>query len=32
VTYALIAYVITVALWIGWVLATRSRERSLRDD
>jgi hypothetical protein len=29
--YALVAYTLTVALWLGWALATASRERSLRE-
>jgi hypothetical protein len=32
VTYAVIAYVLTVALWVGWALATASRERALRNE
>jgi hypothetical protein len=31
-TYAIISYLVTVALWTGWALATARRERSLRDD
>jgi len=31
-TYAVIAYLITIALWFLWGVATLRRERSLRDD
>ena len=30
-TYAIIAYAATVAVWIVWALVTASRERSLRN-
>ena len=30
--YAVIAYIVTVVLWIVWAFATASRERSLRGD
>jgi hypothetical protein len=30
--YALISYAVTVVLWVVWLFATASRERSLRDD
>ena len=28
-TYAIISYIVCVALWVGWALATASRERKL---
>jgi hypothetical protein len=31
-TYAIIAYAVTVVIWIAWCLVTASRERSLRND
>lgn len=31
-TYAVISYLVTVAIWIAWGLMTASRERSLRGD
>lgn len=31
-TYAIIAYLATLAIWLGWLLLIRARERSLRDD
>ena len=31
-TYAIIAYLITMALWLLWGISTLRRERSLRDD
>ncbi len=29
-TYAIVAYIVTVVLWVAWALATASRERKLR--
>jgi hypothetical protein len=31
-TYAIVAYAVTVVIWVVWVLVTASRERSLRND
>ena len=31
-TYAVIAYVVTVVLWIAWALATASRDKKLRGE
>jgi hypothetical protein len=31
-TYALIAYALTVALWLLWTVTVVRRERALRDD
>ena len=30
--YAVISYIVTVVIWVGWALATASRERSLRGE
>ena len=30
--YAVIAYIVTVVIWVVWALATASRERSLRGE
>jgi len=32
VTYAIIAYIVTVALWLLWGYATLRRERTLKND
>jgi hypothetical protein len=32
VIYAIISYIVVVVLWLGWALATASRERSLRGE
>jgi len=32
VTYAVIAYLVTVALWLLWGVATLRRERALKND
>lgn len=31
-TYAVIAYLVTVALWLLWGVATLRRERALKND
>jgi len=31
-TYAIISYFVTVVIWIAWILATASRERTLRGE
>ena len=31
-TYAIVAYIVTVVLWVAWALATASRERKLRGE
>jgi hypothetical protein len=31
VTYAIVAYLATAAVWLAWLLFTAARERGLRD-